>query len=286
MTEAEWLAATDPVPLLEFVLGNPPARAGAWFSRLARRPGSRPAAGASDRKLRLFACACARQVCRVILWWDHPVVGAYAYGLADHAPLRRARSAVEVAERFADGLADRAQLATAAQVLADVLGLLRQRLGAFPPGKDALEGFIQGIRVAAATTEQDARVAARRAGRDADWPAWGHLAFEEWEHRGPANAGLRGEVCLLQELFGNPFRAASCAAAWLAWNDGTVPKLAEIAYELRSEPEATLERRRLAVLADALEDAGCTDAELLGHLRGPGPHVRGCWALDLVTGKS
>jgi hypothetical protein len=37
---------------------------------------------------------------------------------------------------------------------------------------------------------------------------------------------------------------------------------------------------------DALERAGCTDAELLGHLRGPGPHVRGCWAVDLVLGKS
>jgi hypothetical protein len=37
---------------------------------------------------------------------------------------------------------------------------------------------------------------------------------------------------------------------------------------------------RLPLLADALEDAGCTNAELLGHLRGPGPHVRGCWAVE------
>jgi hypothetical protein len=42
---------------------------------------------------------------------------------------------------------------------------------------------------------------------------------------------------------------------------------------------------RIPLLADALEDAGCTDAELLGHLRGPGPHVRGCWAVDVVLGK-
>ncbi len=42
---------------------------------------------------------------------------------------------------------------------------------------------------------------------------------------------------------------------------------------------------RLPLLADALEDAGCTDAELLGHLRGLGVHVRGCWAVDLLTGK-
>jgi hypothetical protein len=40
------------------------------------------------------------------------------------------------------------------------------------------------------------------------------------------------------------------------------------------------------VLADALEEVGCTDAGLLGHLRGPGPHVRGCWAVDLLLGRS
>ncbi len=50
-------------------------------------------------------------------------------------------------------------------------------------------------------------------------------------------------------------------------------------------PEGTLEPSRLAVLADALEDAGCGDAELLGHLRGPGPHVRGCCAVDLQLAK-
>ena len=42
----------------------------------------------------------------------------------------------------------------------------------------------------------------------------------------------------------------------------------------------------LTVLADALEEAGCTNADILLHLRSPGPHVRGCWALDLILGKS
>ena len=41
---------------------------------------------------------------------------------------------------------------------------------------------------------------------------------------------------------------------------------------------------RLPILADALEEAGCADADILGHLRGPGPHVRGCWVLDLLLG--
>ena len=62
--------------------------------------------------------------------------------------------------------------------------------------------------------------------------------------------------------------------------------LARVAYDQRELPSGTLDVARLAVLADALEEAGCTDADLLGHLRGPGPHARGCWAVDLLLGKS
>lgn len=43
---------------------------------------------------------------------------------------------------------------------------------------------------------------------------------------------------------------------------------------------------RLPILADALQDAGCENEDILNHLRGEGPHVRGCWALDLVLSKS
>jgi hypothetical protein len=59
---------------------------------------------------------------------------------------------------------------------------------------------------------------------------------------------------------------------------GTVPKVAQAIYEERAFD-------RLPVLADALEDAGCADAGLLGHLRGSGPHVRGCCSVDLLLGK-
>jgi hypothetical protein len=72
----------------------------------------------------------------------------------------------------------------------------------------------------------------------------------------------------------------------LQWNDGTVVKLAEAAYQDRRLLGGTLDGNRLAVLADALEEAGCGEKNLLGHLRGPGPHVRGCWALDLLLAKS
>ena len=61
--------------------------------------------------------------------------------------------------------------------------------------------------------------------------------------------------------------------------------LAHAAYDERTLPSGHLDPARLAVLSDALEDAGCTDAAVLGHLRGPGPHVRGCHVLDLLLGR-
>jgi len=64
-----------------------------------------------------------------------------------------------------------------------------------------------------------------------------------------------------------------------------VVALAQAAYEQRVLPAGTLDPAGLALLADALEDAGCTNAEILGHLLGPGPHVRGCWAVDLCLGR-
>jgi hypothetical protein len=90
---------------------------------------------------------------------------------------------------------------------------------------------------------------------------------------------------VLVDLFGNPFRPVALNPTWLSWNDGTVAKLAQAAYDERLLPSGQLDSARLAVLADAAEEAGCTDADLLGHLRGPAPHVRGCFAVDLLLGK-
>jgi hypothetical protein len=47
-----------------------------------------------------------------------------------------------------------------------------------------------------------------------------------------------------------------------------------------------LDSARLDVLADALEEVGCTDREVLDHLHGPGQHIRGCWAVDLCLGRA
>jgi hypothetical protein len=83
------------------------------------------------------------------------------------------------------------------------------------------------------------------------------------------------QAALVRDIFGNPFRPAAVSPRCL------------------SEPVISLARAihtdrafdRLPILADALEEAGCTDAEILNHCRGPGPHVRGCWVVDLVLGK-
>jgi hypothetical protein len=89
---------------------------------------------------------------------------------------------------------------------------------------------------------------------------------------------------LLRCVF-NPFRPAAVDLAWLAWHGGAAVKLAEAVYEERELPSGHLDAARLAILADMLEEAGCADPQLLGHLRLPGPHVRGCWVVDRLLGK-
>jgi hypothetical protein len=82
---------------------------------------------------------------------------------------------------------------------------------------------------------------------------------------------------LLFCIFGPPSRLV-VAPDWLAWNGGIVRHLAEAIEE-------RLAFDWLPVLADALADAGCHHEELLRHCRSEGPHVRGCWAVNLILGK-
>lgn len=99
------------------------------------------------------------------------------------------------------------------------------------------------------------------------------------------------EMCfqcgLLRCIFANPFRdVPGIDRGWLTWKDGTVWRLAATVYEERFLPDGTLDNACLAILADALEEAGCDNADILNHCRQPGEHVRGCWVVDLLLGKS
>jgi hypothetical protein len=226
MTEAEWLACEEPEPMLLFLSG----------------------AGASDRKVRLFGCACVRRV-----WGD----------LADD----RLRQAVEVAERFADGLATGRQLDAARKKvdrLCEGVGDIIADHG--PMAVSPLCGRAAGWFVPA---ESSGAVAAEARCEGASWEA----AHAE-EHRAQSAA--------VRDVFGNPFRPATIAAAFRA---PAVVALAQAAYDERIFPGGLLDPARLAVLADALEEAGCSDVEVLGHLRSRGPHVRGCFAVDLLLAK-
>ncbi len=81
---------------------------------------------------------------------------------------------------------------------------------------------------------------------------------------------------LLRDIFGNPFRPVTFDPAW---RTEAAVGIAQAAYDSRKFGN-------LPILADALQDAGCDHPDILAHLRGPGPHVRGCWVVDLVLGKA
>jgi hypothetical protein len=95
-------------------------------------------------------------------------------------------------------------------------------------------------------------------------------------------AELAFQCVLIRDLLGNPFRPVSINPAW---QTATVVSLAQAAYDNRILPAGTLEPARLAILADALEEAGCASADILHHLRQPGVHVRGCWVIDRLLAK-
>jgi hypothetical protein len=97
--------------------------------------------------------------------------------------------------------------------------------------------------------------------------------FEDW---GDPKERARQVADIMRDIVGNPFRPVTFAPAW---RTSTVLTLAQGIYADRAFD-------LMPILADALQDAGYEDSDLLGHCRGPGPHVRGCWVVDLVLGIS
>jgi hypothetical protein len=173
----------------------------------------------------------------------------------------RSRRAVEVGELYADAATDAAALSAALWDAGRVLSEL-QRLVQRRPAR-LRDWQVVGVPVICARL-----------------PAWPN---QEWAvGEALVNSMLQIEpdqssilVGSIRCLFGNPFNQVTVAPAWLS---PTVVSLARAIYDDRAFD-------RLPILADALEDAGCNNADLLNHLRQPGQHVLGCWALDLVLGK-
>jgi hypothetical protein len=226
LTEESWETCKQPLVML------------AWLQSRASVPKTKD----GRRRLRLFACACARR------YWDE-------FGRQPHKNVDALRSGVEAAERFADGEMDRAAFEAAVAVAREE----GQGISVL-----AAPAFIAGHATLAVAFEGAWEVARLGPCAGGDWsgpPFW---------------AEQRAECELLRDVFGNPFRPAKRPAC-LPRRGGTIRALAETIYRDRTFAE-------LPVLADALEDAGCSDDVILSHLRAPGPHVRGCWAVDLLRG--
>jgi hypothetical protein len=96
--------------------------------------------------------------------------------------------------------------------------------------------------------------------------------FQGW---GDQRERLRQMAAIMRDVVGNPFRPTAIQAGWLP---PTVVALARQIYDSR-------DFSAMPVLADALEDAGCDNEDVLQHCRGPGPHYLGCWLVDLVLAK-
>ncbi|HEY7315564.1 MAG TPA: hypothetical protein VH643_39915 [Gemmataceae bacterium] len=88
------------------------------------------------------------------------------------------------------------------------------------------------------------------------------------------------QAALLRDICGPlPFRPTTLDSAWLSWHGGLLASIAWQMYDSRDFAD-------MPVLADALEEAGCQNQDILSHCRSGGDHVRGCWVIDALLGKS
>lgn len=254
MTEEEWLACFEPGEMMDFLRAEFPDQHMRDRDTFAR-------------KCRLFACACGRR-----LWqWLTDV---------------RSISAIEVAERLVDEQADANELEfarQAAKVRVDETIIIRDGTAYLNDSEAQAAEAAEGV---ANRNSWDAACLCRG---NAEWAfqleglpdGWVSLTERSEEEGCPGER--RQQALLIHDIFGNPFRHIALNPDW---QTPTIASLAQAAYDNRTLPAGTLEHDRLAILADALEETGCDNADILNHLRDPGDHVRGCWVLDLLLGKA
>ena len=226
----------------------------------------------SDRQLWLFAAACLRRVWSVL---EHDA----------------AYQAIEIMEQYADDLVHREEIhrvwSNAEWELAENLWL----------GPNATRGAWWDDKYgnwAEPTSEEEADRISQGVCEALDEPAWiaARAVFHArelavWQAQRDQQAAVlkqeqQAQFGLLLDLLGNPSQPAWVDHRCLTTREQTVGKLAATAYQQRDLPSGLLDNVLLAILSDALEEAGCTDSPILDHLRQPGIHVRGCWAVDAL----
>jgi hypothetical protein len=209
------------------------------------------------RRLVLFGCACCRRV------WDL-------------IPLPAARRLVEIAELFAEGEATEAEL-LAANASPDFDDMSAQSVG--EAGRQFSARVVDTLNAVRclADPEIDPYYIARKTSDDpsSDFMPYPGGAFGLNRIVGRNNAEWSEKLKLLRDIFGNIPRQLRFDPAW---RSSIVVSLAKQMYESRDFSP-------MPILADALEDAGCDSVEILRHCRGDGPHVRGCFVVDLILEK-
>ena len=200
----------------------------------------------SERKLRLFGCACCRR-----MW---PMLNR-----------KKLRHAIEVAERFADRLASDDERIAAHRSIARSIDLF---------DVDSTQG--QEALYAAEFLLDSARFA----GFNAPDLALQAIAAARRHEPAVREAEARVQMEVLRDIFGPLlFRWIPFAQEWREWRRGCLPKLARTIYE---DEHFDL----LPILSDALQEAGCTDADVLTHCHSRSRHTRGCWVVDWILGKN
>jgi hypothetical protein len=185
------------------------------------------------------------------------------------------QAGVENSELFADGLIS-PEVCDASRAVAENVALERSRpwqpnalTYALAAAVGASSRFVGSIKAAAMDTSVAANAAAQRAGEDVS-----DERFDE-AHDAARSQEVVAQAHLIRCILGNPFRPVALESTW---RTSTVVALAQGIYDERAFD-------RMPILADALQDAGCDNDDVLTHCRGPGPHARGCWVVDLVLGK-
>ncbi|VTR93498.1 Uncharacterized protein OS=Sorangium cellulosum (strain So ce56) GN=sce5710 PE=4 SV=1 [Gemmata massiliana] len=215
----------------------------------------------SGRKFRLFACACCRSVWHL---------------LSDS----RNRQGVETAEALADGFVTDLQALerynAAAAVYSEVAAPSR-----FDAGLEAAQAAQVTLLdyEAPQNAQRHASIASYHtvtATSLTEIQTYSEDTIPDYNARASVELRENGiQATWLRCIFGNPFRPVTPSPLW---HTSTTVALASQMYESR-------DFSAMPILADALQDAGCNNEDVLSHCRGPGPHVRGCWVVDLVLGK-
>lgn len=262
MTESEWLSSSDPATMMEVVRND--------RQRVKSGPGWDNYYFASDRKLRLFAVACCRQVWHL---------------LTDE----RSRRAVEVAEQYADG---EVTVRVVEKACLDAISV--GEIGDLTMATTYLSG--QPLNFSQFFAD---------AGNERQWPD-GSKSDQAALLREIVGNPFRSVTQFRVPAFvlpGGLESRTTVLSPFPTWNDGTVLRIAQSIYDRRAFEE-------MPILVDPLMEAGCDDEAILQHCRGMercwdhpmidggcpncdekvwrplrSPHVRGCWVLDLLLGK-